>query len=83
MNKIYCEICGKQKRVKRALQYREKCEYCGGKMGINIKGCSTLYSALPNDPVKVPRRFRPTLKDGSPCNKSAIRGALPCTGKAF
>ena len=80
MNKIFCTKCGQIERVHRKFVPGERCSVCGSVMGINIKGHGELYLSLPNDIVKIPRRFRPTMKSGGVRNKSAVNGAKSSIG---
>ena len=86
MNKLYCTNpdC-KQTPVRSRVAFtgKEKCPTCKKPMGINIKGSALLFTHFPSDPVRVPRRFRSTMKNGSPCNKSAINGAKVSSNSAI
>lgn len=79
MNKLVCGGCGAVAPTRGGHRFVSgtKCERCGANLEINIKGTKILYDGLPNGTVRIPRHFDPYMKDGSPCNKSAIRGAIP------
>jgi hypothetical protein len=79
MNKLVCGDCGAIIPTRGGQRFApgEKCGECGGNLEINIKGTGILYHGLPTGTVRIPRRFDPYMKDGTPCNKSAIRGAIP------
>lgn len=84
MNKLVCENCGAIVRSgKKFSREDDTCPHCKGRLAVNIKGSGTLYTDLDSvGAVRIPRWFRPVLRDGSPCSKSAVRGALPSSGRS-
>jgi hypothetical protein len=81
MNKLICIGCRKEVRSRKPFDPRKKCS-CGGFFGIHIKGSRHLFEKLPDDTTRLPRRYRPTKKNGVAKNQSAINGAKPCSSGA-
>ena len=78
MNKVVCSECGNIYPTRGGQKFvqGERCSSCGGLIGINIKGTSELYTKMPTETVRIPRRYRPS-------KTSTTSGAKPSSGHAL